>query len=280
MADAVTQFPPQVEAAFWRMFRDFFNKAERKRRWNIEDDIPWGQCNPKLDPAVADVVESFTAVELYLPDYQGKIIPAVRKSKGRAWFYANWGYEESKHSLALGDWLLKSGQRSEEQMADLERSVFEREWNLPHDSQMGMLVYAMVQERATFLAYRNLRQVCQERGDDPALNKLLRLLAVDEMAHHGFFCDCIEIYLKHDRAATLVQLRRVMNDFAMPAIHDLVADSSRRVAAIKGMEIMSEEIYYRDVYLPILDELGIDRLEMRNRVPVRKSALNMGERGA
>jgi acyl-[acyl-carrier-protein] desaturase len=272
MADDTVATPPELERAFWTLYRDFFDLAERKRRWSVRDDIPWDQCNPRLDPAVADVVESFTAVELYLPDYTSKILPVVRPSRGRTWFYANWGYEESKHSLALGDWLLKSGQRSEEQMADLERSVFEREWNLPHDSQMGMLVYAMVQERATFLAYRNLRRVGEERGDDPALDKLLRLLAVDEMAHHGFFRDCIEIYLKHDRAATLVQLRRVMNDFAMPAIHDLVADSRRRVAAIKGMEIMSEEIYYRDVYLPILDELGIDRLEMRNRVPVRKSA--------
>ena len=46
-------------------------------------------------------------------------------------FAANWGYEESKHSLVLGDWLLKSGHRTEEYMADLEGKVFAREWNLP-----------------------------------------------------------------------------------------------------------------------------------------------------
>jgi len=72
------------------------------------DDIPWAEVNSRLRPEVADVVESFTAIELYLPDYTSKILPVVRSSRGRAWFYANWGYEESKHSLALGDWLLRS----------------------------------------------------------------------------------------------------------------------------------------------------------------------------
>src|SRR5215472_14741127 len=115
--------PPdkELEGAFWRLFRDFFDLAEKRRRWNIRDDIPWSECNPKLDPAIADVVESFCAVELYLPDYLGKILPVVRHSRGRTWFYANWGYEESKHSLALHDWLLRSTHRSEEQMADLDQ---------------------------------------------------------------------------------------------------------------------------------------------------------------
>ena len=172
-----------IELAFWALYRDYFDKAERKRRWNVRDDIPWDSCNSSLDPAVADVVESFCAVELYLPDYTSKILPMVRSSRGRTWFYANWGYEESKHSLALGDWLLRSGQRSDEQMADLEKQVFAHEWNLPHDNHLGMLIYAMVQELATWLNYRNLRVRVRERGGDPALEQLLTLLARDEKAH-------------------------------------------------------------------------------------------------
>src|ERR1700689_1133479 len=109
MADLGSSRCEELEGAFWRLFRDFFDMAEKKRRWRIRDDIPWDQCNRNLNPAIAHVVESFTAVELYLPDYTSKILPLVRSSKGRAWFYANWGYEESKHSIALGDWLLRSG---------------------------------------------------------------------------------------------------------------------------------------------------------------------------
>src|SRR6266699_5522575 len=188
----------ELEPAMWRLYRDFFDQAEKKRRWSLRDDIPWDQCNPNLDPAIAQVVESFCGVELYLPDYTSKILPVVRPSRGRTWFYANWGYEESKHSLALGDWLLQSGSRSEEQMADLEGRVFLHEWQLPHDSHVAMIAYAMVQERATALNYRNLRRRAQERGGDPALEKLLMLVAVDEQAHHRFFLECVQLYLKHD----------------------------------------------------------------------------------
>ncbi|HEY8505173.1 MAG TPA: acyl-ACP desaturase [Gemmataceae bacterium] len=262
---------PELEGAIWRLYRDFFDKAEKKRRWRIREDIPWDQCNPNLDPAIADVVESFCAVEMYLPDYQGKILPVVRASKGRVWFYANWGYEESKHSMVLHDWLLRSGHRTEEQMADLEKMVFSGEWNLPQDSHLGMLVYAAVQEHATWLNYRNLRLRARERGGDPALEKILSYLAVDERAHHSFFKDCLELYLKHDRESVLAQIRRVMNNFAMPAIHDLLENSQRRIARIRELELFSETIYYSEVYLPILRDLGIDRREMRSGRHVKKS---------
>jgi acyl-[acyl-carrier-protein] desaturase len=267
------QYPsnPELERAFWAMYRDFFDKAEKKRRWSIRDDIPWDRCNPNLDPAVADVVESFCAVELYLPDYTSKILPVVRPSKGRVWFYANWGYEESKHSLALGDWLLKSRHRTDEEMTDLERRIFQWEWNLPHDNHLGMLIYAMVQERATGLNYRNLRRRVQERGGDPALSQLLKFVSIDEQAHYSFFEECVGLYLKHDPAATLEPMPRVMNNFAMPAINDMT-NGRRRVAAIKALHIFDEDIYYREVYQPIPTTLGVDRSEMRHRLPNRKSA--------
>jgi acyl-[acyl-carrier-protein] desaturase len=272
VADITSQTaPPELEKQFWRMYREFLARAERKRRWSLCDDIPWDRCNPGRHPVVADVIESFTAVELYLPDYTSKILPVVRSSRGHAWFYANWGYEESKHSLALGDWLLLSGHRSEEQMTDLEGMVFQREWNLPHDSRLGMLVYAMTQELATFLSYRNVRRHVEGSDGDPALARLLTFVAVDEAAHYDFFRRCVGVYLEHDREATLEQMRRVMNNFTMPAIGDLVA-SRQRLAAINGMEIMSQDIYYREVYLPILTALGVSRNEMRSRVRVPKSA--------
>jgi acyl-[acyl-carrier-protein] desaturase len=262
---------PEVEAVFWKLYRDFFDMGERRRRWSLCDDIPWQRTNPSLAPQVADVVESFCAVELYLPDYTSKILPVVRSSRGRTWFYANWGYEESKHSLALGDWLLKSRSRSDAQMYDVERRVVDGQWNLPHDSRLGMLIYAMTQELATWLAYRNLGRRAAEHGGDPALEKLLRLLAVDERAHHDFFRRCVAVYLERDRSATLEQMRRVMNDFAMPAIHEM-ADSRRRIAQIQELEIMSQDLYYREVYLPILATLGVESAEMRNRLPSRKGA--------
>jgi acyl-[acyl-carrier-protein] desaturase len=264
--------PPELEIKILAIFREFFDRAERKRRWKIADDIPWDECNPKLDPVVADVVETFTAIELYLPDYNSKIIPKVRHSKGRTWFYASWGYEESKHSLALGDWLLKSGHRSDEYMADLEKRVFEREWNLPHDNHLGMLCYAMVQEQATFLNYRNLRSRTAELGGCPCLEKLLGFVSVDEKAHYTFFRDCLSVYMEYDRAAVIEQLRRVLSNFQMPAIHDLLDESHRRLKAISDLQLINEEIYYGEVYLPVLAEIGVTRNELRSPLKAKKSS--------
>jgi acyl-[acyl-carrier-protein] desaturase len=261
---------PEVEGALWRLYRDFFDTAERKRRWRIRDDIPWDECNPNLDPAIADVVETFCCVELYLPDYVGKVLPIVRHSKGRTWFYANWGYEESKHSLVLNDWLLRSGHRTDEYMADLERKVFEREWNLPHDNALGMLAYAMVQEQATFLNYRNLRQRVQARGGDPALERILSFVSIDEAAHYGLFKAFFELFLQVDRESAIAALRPVLNQFQMPAIHDLLDESKKRIARIRELEIFNEEIFIRDVYNHFLETLGVSRAEMRGR-KVKKS---------
>ena len=269
MSESTLGANSELESALWRMFRDFFKKAERKRRWSVAEDIPWDQCNRNLDPAIADVVESFCAVELFLPDYVTKFLGVNRDSRGRAWFLANWGYEELKHSLALGDWLLRSGHRSDEQMADLEGQVLAHEWNLPIDSGSGMFVYAMTQELATWLNYRNLRRRVLERGGDPALEKLLMHVAVDERAHHTFFIDCVQLFLKHDRATTLEQMRRVLDYFQMPAIY-LLADSRTRVNRIKELEIFTEALYFEDVYMPILSTLGVTRAEMQNRVPRKK----------
>jgi acyl-[acyl-carrier-protein] desaturase len=252
---------PCLEVSFFQLYRNFFDRAEKKRRWSLRNDIPWAQVNRAMDPAIADVVESFCAVELYLPDYVANAMSTFRASRSWSGFYANWGYEESKHSLALADWLLRSGLRTDEQMADLAGQVFESEWNVPHDSAVGMVVYAMVQELATGLNYRNLRRRVDERGD-PALSKLLGLLSVDEQAHHSFFLQAVRLFLRHDRADTLNQVRRVLHHFAMPAIWGL-ADGQSRVEAIKALEIFNDQIYFRDVYQPILAALGVTRPELR-----------------
>jgi acyl-[acyl-carrier-protein] desaturase len=255
---------PAVLERIYRLFRDYFDLAEKKRRWSIKDDIPWEQCNRGLNPAIADIVETFCAVELYLPDYLSKLIPQVRANHGRAWMLANWGYEECKHSMAFGDWLQKSGMRSDEQLADLESTVFSHEWDLPHDNGRAMVCYTMFQELATWLHYVNLRKIVQAEGGCPALEKALMLVATDEAAHADFFRKLVGIYLDDDRAGTLEQLRRVINTFRMPAVH-MLADGQRRINEVKRWRIFDEDIFLEQVLQPLLRRLGVSRAELRRR---------------
>jgi len=253
---------PELLRKIYLHFRDYFDRAEKKRRWNIQSDIPWDKCNPNLDPAIADVVETFTAVELYLPDYVSKLIPQVRSNRGRAWMLANWGYEECKHSMAFGDWLVKSGHRTEEQMADLEGEVFSHEWDLPYDNARAMVCYTAFQELATWLHYHNLRKLIG--NDDPALSKALHLVAMDERAHYDFFRKLVAIYLEDDREATLEQIRRVANTFKMPAVH-MLADSKLRQNEVKNLRIFDEDIYIYEVFEPVVAALKLTKKDLRRR---------------
>jgi acyl-[acyl-carrier-protein] desaturase len=253
---------PELLKKIYGLFRDYFDRAEKKRRWLIRDDIPWDQCNRGLNPAIADVVETFCAVELYLPDYLSKLIPQVRANHGRAWMLANWGYEECKHSMAFGDWLLKSGMRSDEQMADLEAEVFSHEWNLPYDNARGMVCYTMFQELATWLHYHNMRKMVD--GEDPALDKVLHLISVDERAHYHFFKNLVKLYLEEDREGTLEQIRRVANTFRMPAVH-MLADSRKRQAEVKELRIFDEDIFIYEIFHPVIRDLGLSPNDLRRK---------------
>lgn len=208
---------------------------------------------------------------MYLPDYVAKALPMIRQNRGWAWFHVNWGYEESKHSMALGDWLVRSGARKPEQMADLETQVFAHEWNLPEDSPAGMLVYAMTQELATWVHYRNLRPRVTEGGGDPALTRLLDLIAVDERSHHEFYRRVVEIFLKLDRPGTLEQIKRILLNFNMPAVH-LLADSRVRVQQIRDLKIFDEDMFVTDVFRPLLESLGIEPREFRGPRAKAKSS--------
>lgn len=256
--------PPEVLHAFYRLFREYFSLAERRRRWSLEADIPWDQCNRSLNPAISEVVVTFCAVELYLPDYLSKLIAQVRGSRGRAWFLANWGYEESKHSMALEDWLLKSGMRSDEQIADLHGEVFAHEWNLPYDNARGMLMYTVFQELATRIHYTRLSEIVRREGGCPALEKVLALIAVDEAAHADFFRRMAAIYLDYDREGTLEQMRRVVNTFRMPSIH-MLTDGLQRMKEVQDLNIFTEAVFLDQVLQPIMSKLGVDRRELRRK---------------
>ncbi|MFO0937975.1 MAG: acyl-ACP desaturase [Gemmataceae bacterium] len=254
---------PHVQKKVYALFRDYFDRAERNRRWNLVNDIPWSECNPGLNPAIADVVQTFCMVELYLPDYVGKQLPMVRANRGRAWMVCNWGYEEAKHSMVLGDWLLKSGARTDEQMTDMENSVFSQEYNLPFGSARGMICYTSFQELATQIHYRNLKRVAA--GKCPALDRILHLVAVDEAAHGDFFRQIVKLHLDEDRENTLEAIRQVVATFSMPAV-ELFSESLRRAQTVRDLQIFNEEIYFYEVLEPTLHKLGLTRKDVRRKV--------------
>jgi acyl-[acyl-carrier-protein] desaturase len=149
-------------------------------------------------------------------------------------------------------------------MTDLERAVFSHEWDLPYDNAVGMVVYTTFQELATWLTYVNLRKLVQAEGGDPALERALTLVSVDERAHYDFFRKLVSLYLEHDRPGTLEQIRRVSNTFNMPALH-MLADSRQRMEDIKQLRLFAEDLFVFEVYEPALKALQVTKRELRRR---------------
>jgi acyl-[acyl-carrier-protein] desaturase len=251
-----------LEGQFHNLYLEYFHKAEAHRRWNVLKDVPWDRVGSAPDPNVVRVVQAFMAVEMFLPDYTSKIMHLVRSSRGRAWFQANWGYEESKHSLAREMWITRSGAQSEEQVHAFQDDILSREWDLPYDTPLEMIIYTTFQEFATGVNYRGLRRAAQS-ARDAALDKVLTLLARDETGHFEFFKNGTKLFLARDRGATLDAINKVIRTFRMPA-KALIPDFDSHDRLVRELGIFDDRIFMRDVVRPVLKALGVDPDELRD----------------
>lgn len=254
--------PATAPGGFRGLYRAFFDHAEKKRRWNVVDGIPWDQVKHQaVDEDLVEILEAFYSVEMYLPDYSAKLIALNRQNHGMAWFLTNWCYEESKHSMVIEEWLIRSGRRTPRQMEQLNDRLLAGEWQLPFTTTRRMLIYSMLQELATQLNYVNLSKLTAPAGD-PALQKLILLIASDEGLHHKMFVDCVMEHLNADRAGTLEDLAHVLQHFAMPA-HEQIPDWKRKGELIERHRIYGGRQFVTRVLVPTLKSLAVDRKELQ-----------------
>ncbi|MBF6571285.1 MAG: acyl-ACP desaturase [Candidatus Binataceae bacterium] len=244
----------------YRLYLDYLETAETKRRWNIFNDIPWDEFDlAKTTPATAASVEIFCAEEMYLPDYSINGLALVRDSFGPAWFQAAWAFEESRHGLVFREYLTRSGLRTEAEFAILEAEIVAKVWKLPFATTRQMACYGALQEGATFVAYRAQREQARAAGDT-VREAIFHLVGRDEAAHGGFYRSMVELELAEDRAGTVDDLAFVLANFKMPG-DGLIADYHARLQAT-GAGI-SPRVFMQRVVLPLLTTLGTTRDELR-----------------
>lgn len=249
-----------LKEKFYREYMTFFEHAERNRRWNPFQDIDWEQVKnePKNDK-LALCAETFCGVELYLPDYVEGHLSLFRDNFARAWFAANWGYEESKHALTLSQWLVKSGHRTETQMMEFHDRILSKKWSPPFDTGRQMTVYGVVQEMTTFFIYKKQQQLCEAEGQT-GLAAAYKLIAKDEMAHTQYYNTILSHYLDDDREGTLKDIGHVFYNFTMPA-YDLVPDYDQRVEVMRTAGI-DRGTFLTEVWGPIFKWLKLTRHDL------------------
>ena len=239
----------------------FSEVAERKRNWKLFDDIPWEKLDSSRNtPERATCIETFCAEELYLPDYASHGSRMTRSVFGLAWFQARWSFEESRHGLVFREYLIRSGMRSEREVASLEDAIFAKSWTPPFPTIRQMACYGVLQEVATYLAYKTQKDKAESEGD-AVLAAIFSVVSVDEAAHAGFYRQIVEIEMDNDRAATIADFAHVLANFRMPG-DGLIADYRERLKAGGGG--ISPRRFLEGVVMPTLRSLGISRSELRH----------------
>ncbi|MCG8421645.1 MAG: acyl-ACP desaturase [Proteobacteria bacterium] len=243
----------------YRAYMEFFDKAERNRRWHWLDDVPWDKLDTtKNREETAICLETFCGVELYVPDYTANGFNLTREIFGHAWFQANWGYEESKHALVFREYLLRSGLRTLEQYDDYEAKIFAKKWHLPFPTRRRMTCYGALQELATYQIYANQREKYKAEGND-VLHKIFFLVSRDESAHYGFYRRVLQFFFEEDYDGTLADLAHVVYHFRMPGV-GLIPEYDDRLKT-EGVGITSQQ-FLSDAVLPMLRKLGTTRPDL------------------
>jgi acyl-[acyl-carrier-protein] desaturase len=243
----------------YRAYMEFFEIAERKRRWNIWDDVPWEKLDPRFNnEADAVRIESYCGVELYVPDYTASGLLHARDIFGEAWFAANWGYEESKHALIYREYLIRSGLRTEEQYLEYEQQILSKTWINPASSMRQIAMYGALQELATYHIYHQQYQKAAREGNE-VLKQVLHLVARDEAAHCGFYRNVVAFDLEDDPEGAMIDLAQVVSKFQMPGAA-LIPDYEQRVL-VEGVGLTREQ-FMQSALFPTLKRFGVSRSDI------------------
>ncbi len=187
---------------------EYFGRAMQFRQWSPWHNLPleeMGQWGGRLSADTCAIIEGFLGVEEYVGDYVLAGLEMFRHDRTRRNMQLQWGAEEAHHGVAWELVLAHSRARTEGQLQEYLAKVRASRWSVTQhpgiDSPLGSAAYAMVQERATYFNYQEMRaRIREEYGLPPTPTEeerqrryevgaaeAFRLVGHDEIAHHGLF---------------------------------------------------------------------------------------------
>ncbi len=257
---------------------DYFGRAMKHRNWSPWHDLPLEEIRERgsrLSEETIHLIEGFLGVEEYVGDYVLEGIEMFRNSRTRRNMQLQWGAEEAKHGVSWELVLKHSQARTETQLTAYLDKVRDVHWSPKQhpglDTPLGSTAYAMVQERATFFNYQEVRArireeyglplaptpVEQRRGYEVGASEAFRIVGLDEVAHHGLFLQIVQSALKYLPSLTCDVLTKVFAGFEMPALR-FIPNSRAFLRAVKRTGLYSGDIHQEKVHNPLLKSLGLD----------------------
>jgi acyl-[acyl-carrier-protein] desaturase len=254
----------------------YFGRALKQRNWSPWHDLPFEEMRERghqLSEDTINLIEGFLGVEEYVGDYVKEGLEMFRDHRARRNMHLQWGAEEAKHSLAWELVLQHSQVRTEKQLTAYIHKVHESRWSQNQHSgvetPLGSTAYAMVQERATFFHYQEVRARIRheyglppeptpgerQRGYEIGASEAFRVVGQDEIAHYGLFLRIVQSTLKFFPSLTCDTLSRVFSGFEMPALRFL-PNLRAFLRSVKRTNLYNRGIHREKVHNPILNSLG------------------------
>lgn len=258
----------------------YFTKAWKTRNWTPWDDFPlkeMAERGDKLSDDTVTIIQAYLGVEDYVGDYVQGGLNLIGKQSERRNAHLLWGAEEAKHAEAWEHVLLYSGKKTRKELNEYREKVAEHTWKMGDehpglDTPMGIIAYAMLQERATYFNYDEMRKRIRDeyglpeivteaerkRGMQIGAAGAFKVVSGDEIAHHAFFLELAKIYTRYQPEQMLEALVRVFKGFKMPAI-DLIPNSVDLEKAMRQTELHNPRNQLKQVNNHVLDALGFER---------------------
>ncbi len=213
---------------------------------NFETE-PWTPGDSKLDDVARTALELNLLTEDNLPYYHLAIWDMFGGDGPWGEWIRRWTAEEGRHSIAMRDYLtvtrgvdpvgLERGR-----MEHVSRGFYANTMPNPLDG----LVYVSLQELATRIAHRNTGAVT----GDPAAERLMTRIAMDENLHYVFYRDVTAAALEVDPSATVLAMHRQILGFTMPGFE--LPRFREKAIRIAAAGIYDLRIHHDQVLTPVL----------------------------
>jgi len=197
--------------------------------WNRFTSIRWDQLRlDVLTEKQRSAVAFITFIEDHLPGYfteYNKIfsidedtpLEECMFNREVYHFLIRWAQEEDRHAHVLVNYQLKSGLASGDQFHKALTQEGRKRFTIEFNNPAQIFTYALIQEKATYLYYSQLRNVIEE----PVLKFILLLLAKDEARHLAFFSGVVGAYIEQFGERMIPHIKVVLDNFKMPLYNTL-----------------------------------------------------------
>ncbi|MCV7100891.1 acyl-ACP desaturase [Mycobacterium palustre] len=262
----LTELEPEVERLLNRHLAMF-------KEWNPHDYVPWsdGRNFYALDgqdwepgqtqlPDVARVaMVQNLLTEDNLPSYHREI--AMNFSMDGPWgqWVNRWTAEETRHSVALRDYLVVTRSVDPVQLEKLRLEQItrgfspgqNRQGNLFAESLFDSVMYVSFQELATRVSHRNTGKA----SNDTIAEQLMARVSHDENLHMIFYRDVSAAGLDIAPNQAIKSVHRILRNFKMPGF--TVPEFRRKAVIIAVGGIYDPRIHLDDVVMPVLKKWRI-----------------------